>query len=90
MRRILISIFFLTFLSMEVIAQEESDGFLEEGESFSLVEEGSFQSELPENQFDYSDLDNPEFQENMITAGEDPLWRNDLQEDDSAEETFEE
>jgi len=65
-------------------AQEGEDSLFQQDEAFSFVEEGSFQSEISNgHNFDYSEIENPEFQE-------DPLWNSDDQEIDLNEPIFEE
>jgi hypothetical protein len=79
MRIILLLTLSLSIQSYRALAQDESEYLQDENDSFSLIEEGSLQSELPDNHFDYSDLDNPELQEDTLPYGEDPFWSSEYQ-----------
>lgn len=76
MRKTLLLSALLLLWGFQSAAQEVDDSFFQEEEPLSLVEEGSFQSEISTgHNFDYSEIENPEFQE-------DPLWNRDDQEID--------
>jgi hypothetical protein len=77
--RILVKLTLLVvFFSTPCFSQEETDSFLGEDNSISTPEEGSLQSEIPpSNNFDFSELENPELQE--LNPVDEPLWNDKYQ-----------